>query len=192
MGYHDAREIPNYWKYAENFVLDDHMFESDASWSLPAHLYLVSDWSARCSRPGDPSSCVNDDELGGYQTRADRRRRRHRPPGRRRGCIASSCAARRAVLAASLGIRRRAAPGAGRSPAPCARAPRLAAERGSSAASIGARARLARLDTASYNYAWTDLTYLLHKHGVSWGYFITPGREPDCEGGNANCAGGAA
>ena len=29
MGYHDAREIPNYWTYAENFVLQDHMFESD-------------------------------------------------------------------------------------------------------------------------------------------------------------------
>src|ERR1051326_8480365 len=25
MGYHDAREIPNYWAYAENFVLQDHM-----------------------------------------------------------------------------------------------------------------------------------------------------------------------
>ena len=68
MGYHDAREIPNYWSYAENFVLDDHMFQSNASWSLPAHLYEVSEWSAKCSRPGDPSSCVNDDELGGYQT----------------------------------------------------------------------------------------------------------------------------
>ena len=43
IGYHDAREIPNYWAYARHFVLQDHMFESDASWSLPAHLYLVSD-----------------------------------------------------------------------------------------------------------------------------------------------------
>ncbi len=42
MGYHDAREIPNYWSYAENFVLQDHMFEPDASWSLPAHLFMVS------------------------------------------------------------------------------------------------------------------------------------------------------
>ena len=31
MGYHDAREIPNYWAYAENFVLQDHMFEPNAS-----------------------------------------------------------------------------------------------------------------------------------------------------------------
>ena len=36
MGYHDAREIPNYWAYAENYVLQDHMFEPNASWSLPA------------------------------------------------------------------------------------------------------------------------------------------------------------
>lgn len=31
MGYHDAREIPNYWTYAEDFILDDHMFEPVAS-----------------------------------------------------------------------------------------------------------------------------------------------------------------
>jgi phospholipase C len=59
MGYHDAREIPNYWKYAENFVLQDHMFEPNASWSLPQHLYMVSEWSAKCSRAGDPMSCIN-------------------------------------------------------------------------------------------------------------------------------------
>ena len=27
LGYHDAREIPNYWTYAKDFVLNDHMFE---------------------------------------------------------------------------------------------------------------------------------------------------------------------
>ncbi len=59
MGYHDAREIPNYWKYAQDFVLQDHMFQPNASWSLPEHLYLVSEWSAKCSKPGDPGSCVN-------------------------------------------------------------------------------------------------------------------------------------
>jgi phospholipase C len=57
MGYHDAREIPNYWAYAQDFVLQDHMFESADSWSLPAHLYLVSGWSAKCTRAGDPMSC---------------------------------------------------------------------------------------------------------------------------------------
>ncbi len=30
-------------------------------------------------------------------------------------------------------------------------------------------------------YAWTDLTYLLHNNGVSWGYYIVEGAEPDCE-----------
>ena len=60
MGYHTAAEIPNYWTYAKDFVLDDHMFEPVKSWSLPDHLYLVSGWSAKCSSPA-PSSCTNAD-----------------------------------------------------------------------------------------------------------------------------------
>jgi len=60
MGYHDAREIPNYWAYAEHYVLQDHMFEPNASWSLPQHLYMVSEWSAFCTNPLDPSSCRGD------------------------------------------------------------------------------------------------------------------------------------
>ena len=59
MGYHDAREIPNYWSYAENFVLQDHLFEPNSSWSLPQHLFMVSEWSARCTKAGDPMSCIN-------------------------------------------------------------------------------------------------------------------------------------
>jgi phospholipase C len=59
MGYHDAREIPNYWTYANDFVLQDHMFEPNASWSLPSHLFMVSAWSAKCAQAGDPASCVN-------------------------------------------------------------------------------------------------------------------------------------
>ena len=59
MGYHTAAEIPNYWTYARDFVLDDHMFEPVKSWSLPDHLYMVSAWSARC-RTRSPMSCVND------------------------------------------------------------------------------------------------------------------------------------
>ena len=34
------RDIPNYWTYAKDFVLQDHMFEPNASWSLPSHLFL--------------------------------------------------------------------------------------------------------------------------------------------------------
>ena len=59
MGYHDAREIPNYWTYAQNFVLQDHMFEPNASWSLPAHLFMVSEWSADCTNPFSACSCRN-------------------------------------------------------------------------------------------------------------------------------------
>jgi len=59
MGWHDARQIPNYWTYAQNFVLQDMMFEPNASWSLPEHLFMVSGWSAKCSIPADPMSCVN-------------------------------------------------------------------------------------------------------------------------------------
>src|SRR5262245_34476437 len=58
MGYHDAREIPNYWAYARNYVLQDHMFESASSWSLPSHLFMVSEWSAHCTTQS-PGSCTN-------------------------------------------------------------------------------------------------------------------------------------
>jgi phospholipase C len=58
MGYHTAAEIPNYWTYASDFVLDDHMFEPVNSWSLPDHLYMVSAWSAQCANKS-PMSCVN-------------------------------------------------------------------------------------------------------------------------------------
>ena len=59
MGYHTQSDIPNYWTYAKDFVLQDHMFEPNASWSLPAHLFLVSEWSAYCTDEDNPSSCVN-------------------------------------------------------------------------------------------------------------------------------------
>ncbi len=108
MGYHDAREIPNYWAYARNFVLQDHMFEPDTSWSLPVHLFALSEWSAKCSRPGDPLSCVN-----AIQSPAS-------PPGEPQS------------------------------------------------------------DGTRPDYAWTDLTYLLHKYHVSWRYYVFKGGEPDC------------
>ena len=109
MGYHDSREIPNYWAYARHFVLQDHMFESSRSWSLPAHLYAVSEWSAKCSVKNDPMSCVD--------------------------------AATDPVTPPDFGRhRRRTIP----------------------------------------SYAWTDLTYLLHKNGVSWRYYVFKGAQPDC------------
>src|ERR1022692_3135120 len=57
MGYHVGTDIPNYWAYARNFVLQAHFFEAPGSWSLPAHLYEVSAWSAKCTKTGDPMSC---------------------------------------------------------------------------------------------------------------------------------------
>jgi phospholipase C len=116
MGYHDQREIPNYWAYAHRFVLQDHMFEPNASWSLPAHLFLVSEWSAFCATPGDPFSCHSDIELPGLPT--------------------------------DLGPPHSTPP----------------------------------------DYAWTDLTYLLHRDNVSWGYYIKKGPEPDCEDAKVFCA----
>jgi phospholipase C len=110
MGYHDGRDIPNYWSYARTFVLQDRMFEPNASWNLPEHLFQVSEWSAYCTKHDDPFSCRNGVQLPGM------------PPDFGRG----------------LGTR-----------------------------------------TAPI-YAWTDLTCLLHKKGVSWGYYIVPGAEPDC------------
>jgi len=113
MGWHDAREIPNYWKYAQNFTLQDRMFEPNASWSLPSHLFMVSEWSATCKTQGDPSSCVN--ALDG---------------------------------------------------------PTLSGKKGSS---------LQEANAGKLDYAWTDLTYLLKKSNVSWGYYLSNGSEPDCE-----------
>ncbi|HVR14130.1 MAG TPA: alkaline phosphatase family protein [Gaiellaceae bacterium] len=110
MGYHDAREIPNYWAYARNYVLQDHMFEPNKSWSLPAHLLTVSAWSAKCSVKGDPMSCVSAPDLPAT------------PPDFR-----------------------------------------------------------GNLKKRIPDYAWTDITYLLHKHKVSWRYYVFSGTQPDCE-----------
>ncbi len=117
MGYHTGADLPNYWKYANNYVLQDHMFEPVASWSLPSHLYLVSMWSAFCKKRGDPMSCRS---AAAHPAE---------PPG---------------------------------GPKPSKTPP---------------------------DYAWTDLTYLLFKHHVSWRYYIFKGIEPDCESNlRATCA----
>ncbi len=60
MSYHTRKEIPNYWAYADHFVLQDRMFAPADSWTLPAHLYLVSGWSASCANPRHPMSCQSD------------------------------------------------------------------------------------------------------------------------------------
>src|SRR5439155_14448361 len=44
LGYtqYSQQDIPNYYTYASNFVLADHMFTSIQSSSAPAHLYVVA------------------------------------------------------------------------------------------------------------------------------------------------------
>jgi phospholipase C len=115
MGYHDGSDIPNYWTYARDFVLQDHMFEPVSSWSLPAHLYEMSAWSAYCPGPQDPENCVNDPVSSGlphdFGTLKQRRSRAHKP---------------------------------------------------------------------GPFYDWTDITYLLHRYGVSWRYYVNAGGQPDC------------
>jgi phospholipase C len=68
MGWHDAREIANYWTYAKTFVLQDHLFAPAESWSLPQHLYMVSAWSAKCSDAQDPMSCTDNIDNPGHGT----------------------------------------------------------------------------------------------------------------------------
>jgi len=97
MGYHTSTDIPNYWAYASHFVLNDHMFEPTVSWSMPAHMYEVSGWSAKCRRRNDPMSCTSID----------------------------------------YPVKRSAS-----NPTP---------------------------------YAWTDLTWMLHRAHVSWGYYLDHG-----------------
>ncbi|MGZ4130897.1 MAG: alkaline phosphatase family protein [Actinomycetota bacterium] len=57
MSYHTRADIPNYWSYADHFVLQDHMFAPADSWTLPSHLFLISAWSASCTNPRDPMTC---------------------------------------------------------------------------------------------------------------------------------------
>ena len=112
MGYHTDAEIPNYWAYAKTFVLQDHLFQPNASWSFPQHLYMVSEWSASCSTRNDPMTCTTDiDNPGGPV-----------PAGPKK------------------------------------------------------------------EYPWTDMTYLLHKAGVSWRYYQVSGSEPDCDDAEEECA----
>ena len=114
MGYHTAAEIPNYWTYAQAFALDDHMFEPVKSWSLPDHLYLVSEWSAKC-RNRSPMSCTSD-IIGPY-----------------------------AVTGFDNAVAKELADG-----------------------------------KTSIDFAWTDITWLLYLHHVSWSYYVQAGTQPDC------------
>ena len=41
-------------------------------------------------------------------------------------------------------------------------------------------------------YSWTDLTYLLHTHHVSWAYYVQSGVQPDCDDNPDKSAAGCA
>ncbi|HLJ60758.1 MAG TPA: alkaline phosphatase family protein [bacterium] len=159
MGYHDAREIPNYWTYAADFALDTHMFESVDSWSLPAHLYTVSGWAARCTNPTDPMSCTSDPALAGGSLLGV-------APEPFVACLTQrgvtggqvTGSARRQVIQQCL-------------------APLSSADRQQLRSAAQAQ-RTARTGP----YPWTDLTYLLHKNGISWAYYVQKGIQPDCDG----------
>jgi len=122
MGYHTDRELPVYWAYARAFVLQDHMFEPVASWSLPAHLYMVSEWAASCAVISDPASCKPERTYFHEQD-----------------------------------------------------FPRDLFDQGSPQT------------PGRPDYSWTDLTYLLHAHGVSWAYYVMDGFEPDCINDQSSC-----
>lgn len=114
VGYHTGADIPNYWAYAKNFVLQDHMFEPVSSFSLVSHLYMMSGWSASC-KTNQAKSCVNN---------------RVSPPFV--------------------------------SPQPGLTTPRPI-------------------------YAWTDITYLLDKHHVSWKYYVDPATGAYCTNAGPTC-----
>jgi phospholipase C len=54
MGWHDYRELSNYWNYARLYVLQDRLFESITSYSLPAHLYMLAAQSGGYIGTGQP------------------------------------------------------------------------------------------------------------------------------------------
>lgn len=54
MRYYTASDLPNYYYYAQWYALQDHMFEPVNSYSMPSHLYLVSNWAATCAIQDTP------------------------------------------------------------------------------------------------------------------------------------------
>ena len=161
MGYHDRGDIPNYWAYADNFVLQDHMFEPTASWSLPAHLFMVSAWSANCKSYDDAAGCINNIDLLPPKNMRERIKQVLGVQWLTKDWVSQQL---HNYLPAAFA-------------APKAAAPIV-------------RTQNARIDTQSpdWRFAWTDITYLLHRAGVSWGYYVAKGDEPDCEDDHLACA----
>src|SRR5260370_25710190 len=57
MGWHDSRELPNYWNNAQLYVLQDRLFESITPYRLPAHLDMITAPSrgTNCTSPHQPA-----------------------------------------------------------------------------------------------------------------------------------------
>ena len=142
------------------------------SWSLPSHLYLVSEWSARCGS-ASPDSCVNDPAQAGGGARAQLASlpaaftsclRTHGVKQLKKANLTSPkvVAATSACLGALTPAQRQQLLGSG-----------------------GEGAQLG-------DYSWTDLTYLLHKDNVSWAYYVQQGVQPDCDDNPDETAAGCA
>jgi phospholipase C len=43
------------------------------------------------------------------------------------------------------------------------------------------------IGTGARDWAWTDITYLMHRAHVSWSYYVNGGSEPDCADGEMTC-----
>jgi phospholipase C len=139
------------------------MFEPVDSWSLPAHLYLVSGWSAHCTST-NPDSCTNDPEQAAAAAQGLSLKNL---PAAFRSCMAahgvtkltSTSVTDPKVIAAGEACLRYLTP---------ADLQLLLGNGGDEAAQLGL-------------YSWTDLTYLLHKDSVSWAYYVQSGIQPDCD-----------
>jgi len=58
MSYKLRSDLPEYWAYADNYVLQDHLFEPSRTWSLVAHLDMLSGWAARCWSKARRACCA--------------------------------------------------------------------------------------------------------------------------------------
>jgi phospholipase C len=65
MSYLNRSNIPDYWALADWGVLQDHMYESVDSYSLPSHMMLFSAWAATCKNDQNPMSCTSDAQVHG-------------------------------------------------------------------------------------------------------------------------------
>lgn len=188
LGYHDRTDLPTYWSYADNFVLQDHLFASSAAGSLPEHLYSASEWSARCTVSGDPLSCSS--ALTGLDAEPEEENFGKSLIGKCQGNLdPQPC--RDAVQAAGsspdLAAQTRQLVTASCKHTDSYAGCKAAVEAADLPAGLKAKLAEAAKNLKQPDYAWTDLTYLLHKHSVPWAYYVFAGTEPDCRNDAATC-----